>query len=642
MPREYLEKLARSEVAYQDPNLGLRLDDYLLVDVIGRGGYGKVYLALQLPLLMKAALKLLIYEAEDESIQQDILAKFEGEALSLARLNHPNIVRMIKYGSFEGSPFLVMEFVERARTLKEAMDEQIRLGGGFEFRVVQHVIGQMLNALDCAHQQQIIHRDIKPENVMLQEVAGDSHFVRVVDFGMAKFVERRKSTQFIVGTPAYMAPEQIVKKNLGPWTDLYAVGVITLEMLLGMRLFLKGGTDDVLASKIDPHFDPLAGMSLEGLPEGACAFVRKSMAWSPAERFQSVAEFSDALNHAFEGFSRMPKTSIFLEDLKSLLDDSALHRLGAERQRLAAERAEFESQKRAIAAERESLDALRRQIESGSLASASQGAPKRQTAFWVVAGIVLTLLSGLLTFVIATHLKNRDDARERQSLKTLASISHAPTRNPLVKTPFSKATLPKKPPPTSTPTRPHTLGSDLRTNPLQPHPPPLKRDVHLSPARQNACKSACQLIVRCADHARQSPEQIATYKQRCVPTCLRASETDYAQLQNIARTLRSNPALCGQPSNDHPLPQTNTRLPHQPPQPGPDTVTPPSTQGVSCASICEHLVACYRKANVPVLDMVRSTCTTQCQNYQQMGSLQMYKMAIDMTCQALARQMGPQ
>jgi serine/threonine protein kinase len=122
--------------------------------------------------------------------------------------------------------------------------------------VVRHVLEQVLNALEAAHALDIVHRDIKPDNVMLQSVPGDPCFVRVLDFGLARFLESQRETSLLLGTPAFMAPEQVTREGIGPWTDLYALGVLAFEMLTGRRPFDGETPQEVLAKKLDPDFDP--------------------------------------------------------------------------------------------------------------------------------------------------------------------------------------------------------------------------------------------------------------------------------------------------------------------------------------------------------------------------------------------------
>ena len=241
-----------------DSLIGRTVGDYLLTGMLGRGGFGKVYRALQLPILMPSAVKLMDRPGGSEETTRRLLDKFRGEAQALAQLGHPNIVRLLKYGQHDGAPYLVMELVDGARTLKAEMEARAQARRRFEPDELQHVLGQLLDGLEAAHDKQIVHRDIKPENVMLQTVNRDREFVRILDFGLAKFVEARTETSQFAGTPMYFAPEQIDRRGIGPWTDLYAVGVIAFEMLTGQRPFDGQTFEQILVQKMDPSFDPMA------------------------------------------------------------------------------------------------------------------------------------------------------------------------------------------------------------------------------------------------------------------------------------------------------------------------------------------------------------------------------------------------
>lgn len=276
-----------------DPLLGQCADEYLLADILGRGAFGKVYLALQLPLLMPTALKLLMRPAQDEEMAGILSEKFRGEALSLSRLDHPNVVRLLKYGEFSGAPFIVMEYVRGARTLRQELDQRAGEGRPLEIDEVVHILAQVLAALQAAHETEVVHRDIKPDNVMLQRVSGDPYFVRVVDFGLAKFVDQGRSTNLTAGTPAYMAPEQFKGSNIGPWSDVYAVGLIAIEMLTGRVLFEN--TAEVMLTKNDPGFDPTSVLSQFGLSPELVAVLRTATAYAVRQRYASASAFRDAL-----------------------------------------------------------------------------------------------------------------------------------------------------------------------------------------------------------------------------------------------------------------------------------------------------------------------------------------------------------
>src|SRR5690606_20867052 len=203
--------------------------------------------------------------------------KFQGEAEALAHLSHPNIVRLLKYGMHSERPYLVMELVDGGKTLREEVYQRAHANAAFTHAELLSIFQQILNGLEAAHEQSIIHRDIKPENIMLQRVVGNPHHVRILDFGTAKFVETRSDTHWPMGSPSYMAPEQVALKNLGPWTDLYAVGVIAFELLSGRRPF-PGATDqEILLKKLDHDFDPLSALGGLALPDVTLEFLGRAL-----------------------------------------------------------------------------------------------------------------------------------------------------------------------------------------------------------------------------------------------------------------------------------------------------------------------------------------------------------------------------
>ena len=300
VPAEYLRRFADGGPGAPDPFVGRMVDDYLVVSVLGAGGFGKVFLALQRPLWkLRAALKRMEIHSDDPEMAARLAQKFEGEAAALAVLNHPNIVRLLKYGVHEGAPFLVMEFVEGARTLQSEVRDCARRGEPMPPERLRHVLRQVLDGLTAAHEQSIVHRDIKPENIMLQRVAGNPDLVRLLDFGLAKFVEERTQTSVAMGTPVYMAPEQLDRRHIGPWTDLYAVGVIAFELFTGRRPFPGSTHQEILGKKIDPRYDPTLALRDLALPEVVLAFLRKALHRDPAERYRSADAFGAGLDDLF-------------------------------------------------------------------------------------------------------------------------------------------------------------------------------------------------------------------------------------------------------------------------------------------------------------------------------------------------------
>lgn len=300
IPESFAKKVLGRSIQGRDANLGTRIDDYLLVDELGAGGFGKVYLALQLPIGLKTALKLMLKKGESPDLGERLLKKFEGEARSLATLNHPNIVRLLKYGSHHGNPYMVMEFVEGGRTLRDELAARAQRGELFDAKVARHILAQLCNALQSAHAKSIVHRDIKSENIMLQNVEGDPNFVRVLDFGLAKFVEEEQHTSMVMGTPGYMAPEQLARSNIGPWTDVYAVGVLSFELLAGRRPFSGRTVQEIISKKLDPGYDPTSEIADLEIPRPVLDVLRRSVARDVDKRYRSARELSDALGRMFD------------------------------------------------------------------------------------------------------------------------------------------------------------------------------------------------------------------------------------------------------------------------------------------------------------------------------------------------------
>lgn len=281
-----------------DALIGQMIGDYLVVGILGSGGFGTVYLARQQPIMMKAALKLLTRgrggERGDSAADPGgLLRKFRGEAEALAALSHPNIVRLVKYGVHRDRPYLVMEYVDGGRTLADVL----RLRGPLEPRLVVHIAGQIANALEAAHAHGIIHRDIKPANVMLQTVPGEPNLVRLLDFGLAKFLDSQGGeTSAAIGTPFYMAPEQLGGGGIAPATDLYALGVVAFELLAGARPYPGDSAHEVIVSKLDPAFDASSAVEAsQALTPAARGFFRRALAHLPSERFASATELRAAL-----------------------------------------------------------------------------------------------------------------------------------------------------------------------------------------------------------------------------------------------------------------------------------------------------------------------------------------------------------
>jgi len=283
-----------AEVAI-DPLIGRLIDRYLVVGLIGAGGFGRVYRALELPIGMRVALKVANLEGAGPAETTTLLERFEHEASALAALNHPNIVRLLRYGTLGTRPYLVMELVPGDRTLAQLLSEVVEGRRSLTRRDVANVLFPLIDALGAAHVHGFVHRDVKPENIMLQPMPSGPPLLRLLDFGLARPVAMQSRASRPMGTPLYMAPEQLSGGSIGPWTDLYAAGVIAYELLSGVAPF-SGDSEDVFRQKLDPRFDPAA--ALVSAPEEITSFLQRALAVDPTSRFRAAEEMRLALAKA--------------------------------------------------------------------------------------------------------------------------------------------------------------------------------------------------------------------------------------------------------------------------------------------------------------------------------------------------------
>ena len=221
-----------SQAPEPDPRVGTVLDGrYRLVQRLGAGGMGMVYKAEQVEIRRSVAVKFL-YEAF--AAQSELVARFKREAAAMSRLSHPHLTAVIDSGVAGREPYIVMDF-HQGRSLSELLDGKVQPA-----RAVG-ITRQILAGLKAAHTGAVVHRDLKPDNVMLLDgVEGD--FVKILDFGLAKIVRGEgedasmlTTAGFAMGTPGYMSPEQGQGGTVDGRTDLYSVGIILYEMVVGRR-----------------------------------------------------------------------------------------------------------------------------------------------------------------------------------------------------------------------------------------------------------------------------------------------------------------------------------------------------------------------------------------------------------------------
>jgi serine/threonine-protein kinase len=276
---------------------------YRIEAELGSGGMGTVYRATHIGLEKTMAVKVLSRRAISTP---DSLARFEREAKVAGKVSHPAMTDVIDFGVEEGTPYIVMEYVSGVE-LAELIERQ----GALTPRRAVAVMRQIVSLLRAAHALGIVHRDLKPANVkVLQETPEDSQiFVKVLDFGVAKVVGdvsgQLTSEGMLVGTPAYMAPEQITGQPIDGRTDLYAAGLLFHEMLSGRRAFKGETIARILHAQMNEPPPPLT----VPVPDIVRQTLEKFCEKRPEDRFQDAAEADRALM-ACEDVLRPPSVNI--------------------------------------------------------------------------------------------------------------------------------------------------------------------------------------------------------------------------------------------------------------------------------------------------------------------------------------------
>ncbi len=263
-------------------------DKYLIDGVLGKGGMGAVYSATNQSIGRRVAIKVLVADLAD---RDDIKARFSLEARAAAVINHPGIVDVLDMGETEdGEPFIVMEHLEGA-TLKAVF----RKHGVFAPEQAVGVLVPLLDALAAAHQANVIHRDIKPANVFL--CTKPQRLVKLLDFGISRFGQSTGLTHSgtAVGTPKYMAPEQLLgEKTIGPSADLYSVGAVLYELLGGRAPYDADSDIATLARLLKEEHQPLIELRPD-LPAQLCDFVDALLVKEPERRAKDAAKVKESL-----------------------------------------------------------------------------------------------------------------------------------------------------------------------------------------------------------------------------------------------------------------------------------------------------------------------------------------------------------
>jgi serine/threonine-protein kinase len=379
---------------------------------------GAVYQAEHMHMRKRMAVKVLHH---DMTSMPEVVARFEREAMAAAHIDHPNIAVATDFGKTDdGSFFLVLEFVEGA-----SLRDLIARHAPLPVARVLHILRQIASALARAHGMGIVHRDLKPENVMLVERNGDPDFVKVLDFGIAKVpvgeiaasssqrspARASVLTQMgmVYGTPEYMAPEQAAGQHVDGRADQYALGIMTYEMLTGVRPFDHESKVALMGMHVTAPVPPMAEMAPNvRVPVDVEAFVMRLLEKDATKRFPDARDLGDAIESLYarvsNPFPRQPSRPAYgrnsLPDASALVGGAGAHGNGGPTSSAPGQE----------------------RIETGAPLPVIANVPRRQPRIAVVGGVALAV--GVAVAVGFMLLTNPPGTKE---VGTGATASNAPS-----------------------------------------------------------------------------------------------------------------------------------------------------------------------------------------------------------------------
>ena len=280
-----------------DPIIGQTIGNYRVSVKVGEGGMGSVYLAEHPQICKRVALKVL--HAEFAS-NPSVVSRFFNEAKAVNDIGHPNIVDVIDYGVLSGQHpseqfvYFIMEYLA-GQTLAQLVRAESPLPPERALTIAL----QCADALSASHRCEIVHRDLKPDNIILQQRGRERDFVKLLDFGIAKLTgeqhgSNRTRTGIVMGTPAYMSPEQCEGKgNVDHRTDIYALGIVLYEMLTGRVPFIGDGYGEILIQHLTQS--PISPSKFRVLPPHVEVVVLKALEKDPEDRYPNMDEFMRAM-----------------------------------------------------------------------------------------------------------------------------------------------------------------------------------------------------------------------------------------------------------------------------------------------------------------------------------------------------------
>ncbi len=293
-------------------------DRYQLLHPIGEGGMSTVYLAEHIAIGRKFAIKILVPEFRDNP---DVVNRFVQEARAVSRIRHEHIVDITDIGkTSEGLAFLAMEYLEG-----EDLYTMLLREGRLSWMRLRRMVLQICRALHAAHRKGVVHRDIKPENVFRIKRGGNHDFIKLLDFGIAKVVadgsgrfgkqlKTETGDRLMLGTPEYMAPELTRGEAAGELVDVYSLGALMYHALVGNPPFSAPTAAEVIAMQLrDDPVPPRQAAPDAEIPMSIERIVMRALAKTPADRFASIRELTEAIIRADARLSRVTQTQIALD-----------------------------------------------------------------------------------------------------------------------------------------------------------------------------------------------------------------------------------------------------------------------------------------------------------------------------------------
>ncbi|MFN8531204.1 MAG: serine/threonine-protein kinase [Anaerolineae bacterium] len=282
--------------------VGQKLGKYQITQLVGHGGMATVYKGYQEDVDRYVAVKVLPPHPGQTAAFVD---RFRQEARTIAKLQHPHILPLYDYGNQDDILYLVMPFIDGG-----SLHDRIRRGS-LPFNEIERLVSQIASALDYAHRQGIIHRDIKPDNILMNK----DGFALLSDFGIAKLAETSgmTTTGGLVGTPAYIAPEQAQNNTIDGRADIYSFGIVVYEMLTGKQPFASDTPVNIILKQITMP-PPLVSEFVPSIPSGINNVIARVLAKNPNDRYQTAGAFADDFKKALQGYDIPPAAITAISD----------------------------------------------------------------------------------------------------------------------------------------------------------------------------------------------------------------------------------------------------------------------------------------------------------------------------------------